>query len=120
MSSETINESPKQISPTGLRMVGWAALIAAAAHILALLIGLFSPSAILLGVIGVVLALTGWGLIRTWKWPAWFAFLAALLGGLSAFGALGGSTVPDVFLYLVLAVDVVAATMLLIHLWRRP
>jgi len=104
---------------TMVRMAGWLMLLGAATHLLTLAVGGIGHATTFLAGVGIVLAVLGIGLVRPWRWLAALAFLAALAGAVSGFGALRTSGLPDWAVWPMVAVDGLAALVLFADLWRR-
>lgn len=111
------------INPKGpYRVGGLFLLISAALHILAFLVGGFTPDALVLIPIGIIYALAAVGLFRDWRWLAYVCFIVMLLGGIIALGSsLGTSPVPFWWWWLIVAADWAGAAALFAALWNpRP
>lgn len=98
-----------------------AALIAvsAALHVFAFLVGGFSADALRLIPVGLIYALLAYGLTRGWRWLAYVAFIAMMVGGTLALGSLWTpSPVPQAWTIAIIGADWLAALALFVSLWR--
>ena len=96
-------------------------LISAVLHIVAPLFGGMTPDATGLVAFGIFWLAIAWGLNQGWRWLAYIAFIAALIGGSAAVALyVGWSTVPG-WIYLgIIVADWLAAAALFVTLWRPP
>jgi len=102
--------------------IGFAGVLLAASallHAFAFTVTGFTSEALLFIVIGLIWGAIAWGLWRGWRWLAWIAFVVVLIGMLAAYIRVGGSTIPDWWLMLMVFSDLSVAACLFIALWRR-
>lgn len=93
--------------------------ISAALHVFAFIVGGFSADALRLTPVGLVYALLAFGLTRGWRWLAYVAFIAMMIGGTVALGSLWApSPVPQWWTLAIIAADWLAAAALFAALWR--
>jgi len=86
-------------------------------HIFALVPGGFTTSALQLVPVGFGYLLLAFGLYRNMRWVAWIQFFVALIGGLAAFIMMPNSTVPAVWLWAIIVLDVAVLCLMLLILW---
>lgn len=93
--------------------------VSAALHVFAFLVGGFSTDALRLIPVGLVYAVIAYGLTRGWRWLAYVAFIAMMIGGTVALGSLWTpSPVPQWWTIAIIAADWLAALALFVSLWR--
>ncbi|MEM7268201.1 MAG: hypothetical protein AAF401_02995 [Pseudomonadota bacterium] len=101
-------------------LAGIFALISAALHIFAFVLGGFTEMAVLMIPVGIVWGLLGLGLIRGYRLIACVGFVISLAGVVAAFGAyIDPEGLPALWGLLVLIADLGVAVPLFLHIWRR-
>lgn len=103
-----------------LRAAGLILLLSAALHVLSFVVAGITPDAAALIAPGILFALLAVGLVAGWQWLAGPSFVLALVGlWIALWLYLGPSTVPPWWSGLLIALNMLVAATLFLHIWRR-
>lgn len=102
-----------------LKLAGQLMIINAGLHAIAPLLSGFSRESLGLISIAVLYGIFAWALLRETRWLAYLVFLLTVLGTIVAYAKLGASTIPDIFLWALLLIDLAVAVTLFVQIWRR-
>ena len=102
-----------------LRVAGGLTLINAALHFFAFSVSGFNSWTMQFMVIGAVYGALGWGLTRGIGALAWVVFFISLCGMTAAQIAMSITPIADWLLGMIALVELAAAGVLFVHLWRK-
>lgn len=94
-------------------------LLSALVHLATTVAGNFASSVLVYSPFGIVFLLLAVALFQQKRWAAWLSFLLLLVGVSLAIAGLNSYSVPNVFYYAMMALNIAAFIALFVTLWRQ-